>query len=388
VASPGVRASGYLVYDLSAEALGKASAVSASTREPAAIWFNPAGLSYMPDYGASAGAVLIVARSRFDPKGAGADVSSDPSRFVLPTIYGHGRPIEPLQLGVGVYTAFGLGISWPENWIGRAHTISASLQTVAINPTAAYRLTDELSVGAGVDIVRGAVELVTGLPEPVGGQVTVGGGTWGVGANAGILYRPLPERAHLALTYRSRVTLDFDGRADFDPRPDFEPVLPDQRGSATIILPDIITMGTMFRPTRALELTFDINATLWSSTESIVLDFETAPDEELERNNHDALTWRAGVDYATPWEGINVRGGVIFDQNPTPAENLPPSLPDANRIDIAAGVGFRRGVFKADLGYLYVHFLPSESVGGREGPEGTYRSYAHLVGLMLTVQPE
>ena len=37
-------ASGFLIYDLSGEAIGRASAVSAESSEPAAVWFNPAQL--------------------------------------------------------------------------------------------------------------------------------------------------------------------------------------------------------------------------------------------------------------------------------------------------------------------------------------------------------
>src|SRR5512144_2871333 len=58
-------AAGFLVYDLSAEALGKASAVSASTMEPAANWFNPAQLAFMGGYGASVGATTIVSSAKF-----------------------------------------------------------------------------------------------------------------------------------------------------------------------------------------------------------------------------------------------------------------------------------------------------------------------------------
>ena len=52
------RAGGFLIYDLSGEAIGRASAVAASTDEPAAIWFNPAALSFMGP-GASAGGVYV-----------------------------------------------------------------------------------------------------------------------------------------------------------------------------------------------------------------------------------------------------------------------------------------------------------------------------------------
>ena len=70
-ASPGAaRAAGYLIYDLSGEALGKASAVVASTREPAAVWFNPAALTEM-GHGVSLGGVGVFARSRFEPEAGG-----------------------------------------------------------------------------------------------------------------------------------------------------------------------------------------------------------------------------------------------------------------------------------------------------------------------------
>ena len=36
-------ASGFLIYDLSGEAIGRGSAVSAGVTEPAAVWFNPGG---------------------------------------------------------------------------------------------------------------------------------------------------------------------------------------------------------------------------------------------------------------------------------------------------------------------------------------------------------
>ena len=43
----------------------------------------------------------------------------------------------------------------------------------------------------------------------------------------------------------------------------------------------------------------------------------------------------------------------------------------------------RRAV-PGDLGSLLVIFLPADSTGGTEGPIGTYRTIAHLLGLTLT----
>jgi long-chain fatty acid transport protein len=379
-------ASGFLIYDLSGDAIGRASAVSASVAEPAAVWFNPAALAYMGGVSASAGGVLVTSRSRFSPAGGGADTQSERGNFVLPTFFANAAVSDRVAVGMGVYTAFGIGIRWPDDWSGRESAIAASLQTVAFNPTVAVKLSSRLSVAAGFDAIRGVVDFTNGLPSLVGGDVRLAGGTWGYGGNAGVLFRALPERVHVALTYRSRVKLSFDdGRADFSPaNPEFSRMLPDQGGTAAITLPDVVTLGVMFRPRADLALSVDGNLVLWSTYRRIDINFASAPGKTLQPDSSNAVTLRAGADWALPRvPGLHLRGGLIYDRTAIASEGLGPGLPDATRVDVALGVGFARGPFKADLGYLLVYFLPADAVGGREGPEGTYRTLAHLVGLTV-----
>jgi long-chain fatty acid transport protein len=378
-------ATGFLIYDLSAEALGKGSAVTASTREPAAVWFNPAALTEQ-GHGVSLGGTLVLAKSRFEPEGGGDESETELGKFVLPTAFGTVKVHDRVALAFGVFPAFAIGIEWPDDWIGREHAIKATVQTVTMNPTVAVRLLPELSLGVGFQAVRGAVEFINGLPAAVGGRAQLGGGTWGFGANAGLLYQPLPGKLGLAFTYRSRVKLDFEGRVDFDPaEPDFNAALVDQGGNASLTLPDIFTLGIVGQVTPALALTFDINYTLWSTYDELRIDFELpqTPDRLMLRDNHNAFTLRLGADW-TVVEGLSLRAGLILDQSPAPKETLAPSLPDSNRLDFGLGVGYRKDWFRADLGYLLVWFLPSDSEGGTEGPIGTYRSLAHLMGLTLT----
>jgi long-chain fatty acid transport protein len=388
VLAPGqVRAAGFLIYEMSAEALGKGSAVAASTREPAAVWFNPAALTEQ-GHGVSLGGMLVLAKSRFEPADPGAAESeTDMGKFVLPTVFGTVKVHDRVALAFGVFPAFAIGIEWPEDWIGREHAIKAAVQTVNMNPTVAVRLLPELSLGIGFQAVRGSVEFINGLPAAVGGTAQLGGGTWGFGANAGLLYQPIPGKLGLALTYRSRVELDFDGRVDFDPaEPDFNATLVDQGGSASLTLPDILTFGIAGQVAPTLALTFDVNYTFWSTYDELLIDFERpqTPDRRMLRNNDNSFTLRLGADWTMPVEGLSLRAGLILDQNPSPKETLAPSLPDANRLDFGLGAGYRKDWFKADVGYLLVWFLPSDSEGGTEGPVGTYRSIAHLLGLTLT----
>jgi long-chain fatty acid transport protein len=380
------RASGFLVYDASAEALGKASAVTASVDEPAAVWFNPGALGLMHGYGGSLGGTFAFAHNSFDPKDGGATVDSKPALFFLPAVFAEAAVSKRWHVGVAALTAFGLGIEWPSDWVGRASAIKAKIETFDINPTVAYRITDRLGVGAGFQALRAAVDFTNGIPGLVGGTVRVGGGTWGYGANAGVLFRAIPDVLHFGLAYRSRIKLKFDGRADFDPNPEFASAVPDQPGKAQITLPDIINPGVMWRPRPSLALTFDPQVVLWETYDKIVLDFQSAPDQTLRRNFHPAVTLRLGADWSTRAPGLHLRGGFIYDQNPSPKDTLAPSLPDAHRLEVALGLGYRRSWFKADVGYLLVYFLPSEATGGVEGPEGTYHTLSHLVGITVGAQ--
>ena len=362
------RAAGFLIYDLSGQAIGRASAVSADPNEPAAVWFNPAGLATMPGVGASAGGVFLTARSRFSPADGAADSRSDRGNFFLPTIFAHAALTDRLAVGMGVYTAFGIGIRWPNDWPGREGAIAASLKTVAFNPTVAFRLHPLLSVAAGFDAIRGAVDFTNGLPAIVGGDVRLGGGTWAYGFNLAVLYRAVPDRLQFGLTFRSRAKLAFDGNADFSPaNPDFGRMLQDQAGTAAITLPDIITVGVMGRPRPDLTLSLDANLVTWSTYSSIDINFQTAPDRSIRPEGKNGLTLRVGADWATPVTGLNLRAGFIYDQGAVPPTGLGPGLPDATRLDTTLGIGYGRGPLAVDLGYMLVYFLAAEATSGREG---------------------
>jgi long-chain fatty acid transport protein len=382
------RASGFLIYDISGSAMARASAVTADDEEPAAVWFNPANLAFMGGVSASAGTVFITTKTSFSPTGGGPDTDTHRGNFFLPELFASGRLTDRVAVGMGVFSTFGIGITWPEDWEGRESAIKASLETLTLNPSVAVLVHRQISVAAGFDAVRSVVDFTNGLPAIIGGDVRLAGGTWGYGFNVGALYKISPGRLHVALTYRSRVALHFDdGRAHFSPaNPDFAPVLPDQGGTAAITLPDIITVGVMGRPRANLALTFDANVTLWSTYDRIDINFNSAPDRAIVPNGQNSFTLRAGADWTFPVRcpGLHLRGGLIYDRSAIPASNLGPGLPDSDRIDVALGAGYGRGHFRGDLGYLLVVFLPADATGGTEGPVGTYNTIAHLLGLTLT----
>ncbi|HQP34970.1 MAG TPA: outer membrane protein transport protein [Polyangiaceae bacterium] len=380
-------ASGYLLYDQSAEAMGRASAVSAGTREPAAIWYNPANLSYVPEWRVSATGMVYVVNLRFAAAGSGEETRADTTVSPAGAVFAAGPITDRLHAGLGVYSGYGLGSTWPSGWVGRTASISSELTTYSINPTLAYRLSDTFSVGAGYDLVRAAADNLTGLPVPIGGTVRVGGATWGHGANVGMLARIVPDRFHAALSWRSSVALTIDGRADFDPAsPEFLRELPDQGGSAKVKFPDIVTAGFMARTAGDVRFGFDASYVRWSVYDKQVLEFERTAPATSTFNFHDVVILRAGVDGPTGVSGLRLRTGMMYEQKPSRPEYLNPSLPDAHILDFAAGAGWIGPWWKADAGYVLGLNWPTTATGGKEGPEGTYRTVSHVMTVTFTAR--
>jgi len=388
-----VQAGGFLLTEQSAEGVGTASAVSASTAEPAAVWYNPAALSFMPGIQASLTGVGYLGHSKFETKEGGESIDASPTVQVVPGLFATGRLNDTFAFGFGVFVPFGLGIRWPDDWIGRVYGIESSITALYINPTASIKILPNLSIGIGLDVVKSAVEFINGLPTSDDDTVHVGGDAWGLGGNVGVLYCLLPEQLHFAATYRSRVKLDFSGSADFQiEEPVFSSALFDQAGEAQLTLPDIIVLGAMYRPHPRLRLEPNLYIVLWSTYDKIVLDFENpdTPDSGFYPNYRDMLSLRLGAEWDLPVDGLKVRGAFAYEEDPVPKTGLSPTLPDNANIGLSLGIGYQIGVVTVDLGYLAVFFLPAEARQPSDlskppqSPEGTYYVNVQLVGLTIT----
>ena len=72
---------------------------------------------------ASGGGVFLTSKSSFSPAGGGAQTSSERGNFFLPAVFANGRLTDRVAIGVGAYSAFGIGITWPYDWVGRESAI-------------------------------------------------------------------------------------------------------------------------------------------------------------------------------------------------------------------------------------------------------------------------
>jgi long-chain fatty acid transport protein len=386
------RASGFLLYEQSAEALARGGAVSAGTTEPAAVWLSPAALAYAPP-AASLTGTFLRSSTRFAPADGGAQVHGIPGNNVVPSLFANTPLGAGFAAGIGFFAPYGLVVHWPDGWVGARNSLRTALYVAAANPVVAYRVNDRVALSAGVSFLRGNVDLLADLERDVGGQGRLVGSAWGVGWNAGALVRVLPGRLQLALNFHSGARLGFQGDADFSPRDQtFAQIFADQSASADVELPAIITLGVMARPRPWLELGADLSQVRWSSFDHLTIDFErpSTPDRELQRGSLDPLTARLGAEGWLPRVALALRAGMFYDQSATPAEHIDPFAPDASRLGLAAGAGYVLGRVKIDLAYTYVHFFAAEArpqgTGSDPPPAGTYRTRLQALSLTLTVR--
>lgn len=123
-----------------------------------------------------------------------------------------------LALGFAVAGNFGSMLDYDDGWVGRYRVQDADLVGVSVMPSIAYRVNDQLSLGAGLNGMYGMfdqrVAINNALPSLGDGRLEIDDDTWGWGANVGVLYEPTPV-TRLGLTYTSEIDLDFRGPAQF-----------------------------------------------------------------------------------------------------------------------------------------------------------------------------
>ena len=345
--------SGFALYEAGARSSSLAGAVVARADDLSAIFYNPAGLVQLPKIQIMCGFTIFIPRAEIvthlGPVATSNQLQSSAS--FAPQFFASYQAGERVWLGLGLNSPFGLGIQYNANWPGSINIIRATIQTLNLNPTIAAKVTDYLSVGAGLDIMHFALHLKRILPIPLLGPqaLDLQGGSWGLGFNLGLLLKPL-DYLSVGISYRSQVRQRVEGAARFRPYSTF-----DSDASGSIILPDMIFTGIMVRPLKQLSVEGGVIWTHWDLFRRLDIKFNSALgtlSEPKEWHN----TWRSqlGVEYkALTW--LDLRAGYAFENEPMPdrfADYLVPSTD--RRHNFSCGTGFHWRAMTLDLAYTMV----------------------------------
>jgi long-chain fatty acid transport protein len=430
-------AAGFRVSEQGAKAMAMANAFSAQADDPSALFYNPAGIAFLPGIQVNLGALgILVPQTEFSgttalsgnpPLGTGSSVVSERAKrdiFVAPTLYAsYSLESIPLSFGFGVNSIYPLAKSWDDSSVFRNQVQNVSIKPINFQPTVAYRFDDlKLAVAAGLDITYAMVSLQKSLysptvdpsnPAPPLGAFELGslgldGTATGVGYNFGIAWRPRPEY-RFGIAYRSQITLDVDGDANFLATTPtglgaiglssaavfpYSRARATSRASTTITLPDSLDLAVAWLPTEKLTLEFDATRTGWSCFDKLQFDFKSdqfaafnnQPDP---RNWQDVWAYKFGAQYAlTPQ--LDLRAGYSYDVSPVPDATVDPLLPDSDRHSFAFGTGIHGPLASLDLAYMWVHFVDrnvhNQDLTTLRGENGRFKSDAYLFAGNLTLK--
>ena len=410
LASPAMAAGagGWRLQVADTEAFAKGGAFVSEADNPSAVFFNPAGLTQIKKTEVSVGGVQIQPKADATSP-SGVDAKMKRGVFYIPNFYAVSKlGTEKFAVGFGLSSFWGLTTEWQGDSFMRYSATKSVIASKDYMLTGAYEVNDKLSLGLGVDIDASMVDLQKKMDLTSTGG-TNGDGNFrlkgyhnGVGLRAAALYK-LNEQHQFGLMYRSTTPHKYRGTVMLDNITGAMAGAGYFGGSsfqtdvvAKLTLPQSVVLGYTYKPTSKWLFNFSAEWTDWSSYE----EFELAFPDNITAGARGALTtgnpkpkdWHSVMAYATGVEysmtdRFRLRGGFYYHQNPVPAANWSPMLPDADSHAFTAGFGYdiRKDLtFDFAYGYMvYNNRTISNSVDGSVG-NGKYKQWINLVLATVT----
>ncbi len=386
VAAGNVQASGFALVEQSIKQVGNAvSGGAASAEDASTIFFNPAGMTRLNGSQIATGVHYIIPSADFSGSATtnaafgalggaigGGDGGDAGGGTLVPTFFYAHKLNDQVMLGLGVSAPFGLSTEYDDGWVGRYHATTSELETININPSIAYKVNNNLSLGAGINIMRAGAELANavdysaacvgalGVGGCIGsglitvgntatdGDVTIKGSDWGYGFNLGLMYEFNPN-TRVGVAYRSQVKQKLTGDADFTaPAGVAVPaalaaVLADTDATAEVTLPASLSVSLTTKVAPKWELMADVTWTDWSQFDELVIKYDNPlkADTVQPENWEDSYKFSIGFNYYhnAQWTW---RGGIAYDQTPIPGStDRTPRIPGNDRTWLAGGFSYK-----------------------------------------------
>ncbi len=443
-----VHSAGFAIIEHSASGMGNAFAGAAAIGEDASTaWFNPAGLTRLTTPQLVVSGHIISPIADFTNKGSNVNpaltsgvvigsltgVNDDGGSLAfVPNLY-YSRPInDAMTFGLAINAPFGLETDYKDDWIGRYHGLKSAITTLNINPSIGWKLSDTVSLGAGVSAQYVKAELTSavdssavclkaanGNPATLAACGNAGLATpsnaatdskadletdnWAFGFNLGALFN-VNEQTRIGLSYRSEIEQDTSGTAKFTINPNLQPILDgintqlaainsallkNSDINATVSLPQSFSLSAAHQFNSRLLLLADITWTGWSSFEELRIKYASGQaDSVTDESWNDVLRYSIGVNYAMD-DKLTLRTGLAFDEEAIPdPQHRTPRIPGNDRTWLSFGAGYKfRSNASLDVGYshLFVDDTPIDHTDDNGYTiRGVYEASVDILSAQLT----
>lgn len=292
-----------------------------------------------------------------------------------------------LVIGGSVTVPYGLVSKYNPSWQGRYFGSYTSLKSISASLSAGFKVNDEFSMGAGVEVQRTKAQLNTQL-DPYGSAAALFGAPvlgapqsgdvqlnvdvkkqYAYGYFGGFEWKPTQQDS-FDINYHSRVKQTLSGNYRlYGPAASLQlltlaPVVfpnaglptlnPDgAHASAQLNTPAFAAVDWLHKFNDQFSLAASVNWTDWSSFESLTLMSEGQTLVSLPQQYKDTFSYSIGGDYKLN-DQWTLRAGLGYDETPTKIISRDPRVPDGTRRILGVGVGYQATQrVSFDLGYQH-----------------------------------
>lgn len=380
------------MYEFSASGNAMGGAVVAKPGDASTMATNIAGMTQL-EGGRLLGGVTII-QPHQDVETPMGTYKGESPHWTPPHGYYTQQITDRLWMGVGMFTRFGLSAEFDPAWPGRYNSYFAQIVSSSVVPGLAYKLTDTLSLGVGLEAMYFDYTQKKKRATPWGDlDASMNGDSLGFGLNLSAHYHPI-DPLRFGISYRSQMKQRLSGRATFNQPAGMPPIFfQDTDVWGTVILPDSIQAGVSYDILDNLSVEADIVWTRWSTYKSMTINYAdplipgnpASKSTMSEKNYKDVFRYCLGVEYGVlPW--LDLRAGYIYDESPVRNEYADYLVPANDRQIFSLGTGVKYGNWNFDVSYSYLWILARE-VDSRPA-DGVVKSRfengdAHMVGLSV-----
>ena len=383
----GAHAEGFRDSTIGAEDLGRSGGRIAQVDDASAVQHNPANLVGITNTMAEFDPTIIYISSNFKSPNGQTASTKDPWK-ALPNIF-ISMPLKSdrFAVGLGITMPFGIGNEWntgssafaqPGGVLTYAAPHASKLVTFNINPSIAAKITDNLWVGAGLDVMWSDLQFSQYLsPLAPGMEAHAEGDGFGYGGNLGLTWK-ITDKQRLAFAYRSTMTVDYTGSTTFSSALG----VPGTSFGSKILFPNILSAGYGIDLTDTIRLESDFEWVQFSQFKSLPVNigpnFLGVPSQTIPENWHNTFTAGLGGDwrFADHW---TLRASCQFFESPVPNSTFSPTIPDANQNVLTLGVGWQSGHHSLEAAYG-LDFYDDRNISGNivSAYNGKYSFNVHL----------
>lgn len=364
-----VFSNGMFVIEQGGKGSGKSGIVSASIQDGSALFYNPAGLSYVDTINFEATASLIFPNLSYSSN-TGTKYNSAKNVYALPSMFLTLPMHDRFTFAFGVTTPVSQDVSWKSNYPGRFLSSKYKIMSNALNMGFGLKLADWFRIGMSVDytsteltfgnvLVSPYYDLIGGTNDIIGPMEINSLSTDRIedtGFTIGMLMKPF-NKWTFAITYKSGMDFDFaniktefiqitetdipNAVETFNSEFSFDYPL-----STIFSTPDIYTLGVSYSPSNRWIIEFDYSLYAFADLAQQSFTYQQTIDNNAVNirtftnpMQKDMDLMGFSLEYVATKE-IKIFGGLKYGSSVLDAEEVTPLLISSNTFWISLGASY------------------------------------------------